>query len=297
MAKLMDGKALSDKIKKNLKIRTEELFKETGKRPCLCVVLIGDNAASQIYVSSKENACKAVGIDSKSIKAENVTQEELEDMIQKLNEDKTVNGILVQLPLPKGLNEEKIINLINPLKDVDGFHPFNTGKLWIDLKPYFFPCTPWGIYELIKEYQIDLSGKEVVVLGRSNIVGKPIAGILSQKLPFADATVTICHSKTKDIEGHLKKADCIIAAIGKPEFVKGPMIKDGAVLIDVGINRLNDPQSPKGYKVVGDIAFAECRKKASFITPVPGGVGPMTIAMLLQNTVKAFELQNGLAGE
>lgn len=293
MATLMDGKALSDKIKKNLKQKTEEIFLKTEKKPVLAVVLIGENPASQIYVSSKEKSCAEVGIESRSIKLPSVTQEELEDLILKLNEDKEVNGILVQLPLPKGLNEDKIIHLIDPKKDVDGFHPFNTGKLWIDLKPYFFPCTPWGIYELIKEYQINLSGKDVLVLGRSNIVGKPIAGILSQKIPFGDATVTICHSKTENLEEKLKNADCVVAAIGKPEFIKGSMIKDNAVIIDVGINRVNDPKSPKGYRVVGDVAFEECREKASFITPVPGGVGPMTIAILLQNTVKAFEMQNG----
>jgi methylenetetrahydrofolate dehydrogenase (NADP+)/methenyltetrahydrofolate cyclohydrolase len=192
------------------------------------------------------------------------------------------------------LNEEKIIDLIDPKKDVDGFHPFNTGKLWINLKPYFFPCTPWGIYELIKHYQIDLSGKEAVILGRSNIVGKPMAGILSQKLPYADATVTICHSKTRQVENHLKNADIIIAALGQPEFIKADMVKNGVVIIDVGINRVNDANAPKGYKVVGDVDYNNVFKKASYITPVPGGVGKMTIAILLQNTLKAYELQNGI---
>ncbi|PKL14864.1 MAG: bifunctional 5,10-methylene-tetrahydrofolate dehydrogenase/5,10-methylene-tetrahydrofolate cyclohydrolase [Spirochaetae bacterium HGW-Spirochaetae-6] len=215
-------------------------------------------------------------------------------MIDKLNADPAINGILVQLPLPAGMDEDKIINRIAPLKDVDGFHPFNTGKLWIDLKPYFFPCTPWGMYELLKEYDIKLSGKEVVVVGRSNIVGKPIAGILMQKLPYADATVTVTHSRTRELESHLKRADVIVAAIGRPEFIRGEMVKEGVVVLDVGINRVEDKSAPRGYRVVGDVHLESVAQKASFITPVPGGVGPMTIAVLMQNTLRGFELQNGL---
>ncbi|HCL57487.1 MAG TPA: bifunctional methylenetetrahydrofolate dehydrogenase/methenyltetrahydrofolate cyclohydrolase FolD [Spirochaetia bacterium] len=294
MAIIIDGNALSKKIKDNLRVETDALFDKTNKRPCLAVVLVGENPASHIYVASKEKACHHSGILSKSYKVENMKETELEELILKLNQDPEINGILVQLPLPEGLNEEKIIDLIDPIKDVDGFHPYNTGKLWINLKPYFFPCTPWGIYELIKEYKIDLSGKEVVVLGRSNIVGKPIAGILLQKFPYADATVTVCHSRTKNLEEHLKRADVIVAAIGKPEFVKEEWVKQGAVIIDVGINRVADEASPKGYRVTGDVDFQTVEKKASYITPVPGGVGAMTIAVLLQNTVKAFKIQNGM---
>jgi methylenetetrahydrofolate dehydrogenase (NADP+)/methenyltetrahydrofolate cyclohydrolase len=195
------------------------------------------------------------------------------------------------------MDEDKIINTIDPYKDVDGFHPYNTGKLWIDLNPHFFPCTPWGVYRLIEEYDLNFEGKEVVILGRSNIVGKPLAGIFSQKIEHGNATVTICHSKTRNLEEHLKRADVIVAAMGKPEFLKKEMIKEGAVILDVGINRVNDPESPKGYRVTGDVDFADVKEKASYITPVPGGVGPMTIAILLENTLKGFLIQNGLKEE
>lgn len=297
MAIILDGKALSNKIKSNLAKESQELFKKTGKKPCLAVVLVGEDPASEIYVGSKEQACFMCEIQSKAIKVPSLTQEELEKTVLQLNQDPSVNGILVQLPLPKELNEEAVIDLIDPQKDVDGFHPFNTGKLWINLKPYFFPCTPWGVYQIIKEYKIDLSGKDMVIVGRSNIVGKPLAGIFSQKLPFANATVTLCHSQTKNLEEKLKQADCIIAALGKPHFITGDHIKKGAVVIDVGINRVPDTSLPKGYKVVGDVDFESAIKKASYITPVPGGVGAMTIAMLLENTLKAFKLQNGLLEE
>lgn len=294
MATLLDGKKLRDKINAELKDKTKILKDKTGKTPCLAVVLIGADPASSIYVNSKKKACENVGISSKSYEFETISQTELEKLIEKLNADPAINGILVQLPLPSGLDELKIIEKIDPLKDVDGFHPYNTGKLWIDANPYFFPCTPWGIYQLIKEYELNLSSKEVVVLGRSNIVGKPIAGILSQKLPFTNATITICHSRTKDLKEHLKRADVIVAAIGKADFVTSEMVKEGAIIIDVGINRVKDDSTPKGYRVTGDVDFKSVEKKASFITPVPGGVGPMTISMLLSNTVKAFELQNNL---
>ncbi len=294
MSTILDGKALSAKIKEKLKQEVKLLTGKTGKKPVLTVVLIGNDPASNIYVGSKERACAQLGIESRTIRQEKMSEPELEELIVKLNKDPQVNGILVQLPLPDDLNEEKIIDLIDPQKDVDGFHPFNTGKLWINLKPYFFPCTPWGIYQLIKEHKVDLSGKDVVILGRSNIVGKPIAGILSQKLPFANSTVTICHSRTKNLEEKLKNADAIVAAIGKPEFLKADMVKEGVVIVDVGINRVSDSSDPRGYRVVGDVDYNDIKNKASFITPVPGGVGAMTIAMLLSNTVQAFKMQNGI---
>lgn len=294
MAIILDGKKLSESIKINVKEEIAQLYQKTKHRPKLCVVLVGDNTASQTYVGSKENACKNVGIESETFRYSTMNQLELESLIMKLNKDKSVNGILVQLPLPKNLDEEKIIDMLDPMKDVDGFHPFNTGKLWINCKPHFFPCTPWGIYTIIKEYKINLSGKQVVIIGRSNIVGKPMAGILSQKIPFADATVTICNSKTENLDSFLQRADLIVAAIGKPEYIKAGMVKKGVVIIDVGINRVEDKTCAKGYRIVGDVNFNDVLEKASYITPVPGGVGPMTIAVLLQNTIKAFKLQNNI---
>ena len=256
-------------------------LKEKGINPGLAVIIVGDDPASRVYVNNKKKACEQIGVYSEeyALPAE-TTEQELLDLIEKLNKDKKINGILVQLPVPKHINEETIINAIDPKKDVDAFHPVNVGKIMVGNFD-FVPCTPAGVMELIKESGIDVEGKECVVVGRSNIVGKPQAMLLLHK----NATVTICHSRTKDLAEKTKNADILVAAVGIPEFIKGDMIKPGAVVIDVGINRVADK------KLVGDVDFEACEKIASAITPVPGGVGPMTIAMLMKNTVKAALIQ------
>lgn len=278
--KIISGKDLSVKIKEQLKIDTENL-KAKGINPKLVVVIVGEDPASQIYVKNKRKACEEIGIESETIYLpEGITQEQLINKIKELNHRSDVNGILVQLPLPKHINEEDIINSIDPKKDVDAFHPINVGKIMIGNYD-FLPCTPAGIMELIKESGIDVTGKECVVIGRSNIVGKP----MSMLLLHSNGTVTTCHSKTKNLEEKIKSADIIVVAIGKPNFVNGSMIKKGAVVIDVGINRLEDK------KICGDVETESCMGIASAITPVPGGVGPMTITMLMKNTLKAAEMQ------
>ena len=280
MAKILDGKAVSQRIKDELKIEVENLKKE-GKTVGLAVIIVGDNPASRIYVNNKKKACEQLGIHSEefALPAE-TTEEELKALVEKLNNDSTIDGILVQLPLPKHINEEAVINTISANKDVDAFHPSNVGKIMIGNYD-FLPCTPAGVMELIAESGISVEGKNCVVVGRSNIVGKPQAMLLLQK----NGTVTICHSRTKDLAAVTREADILVAAVGVPELIKGDMIKEGAVVIDVGMNRLPDK------KLVGDVAFEECEKKAAAITPVPGGVGPMTIAMLMKNTVKAATLK------
>ncbi|MDQ2085959.1 bifunctional methylenetetrahydrofolate dehydrogenase/methenyltetrahydrofolate cyclohydrolase FolD [Herbivorax sp. ANBcel31] len=278
--KVLNGKELATKIKSELKSEVETL-KEKGILPGLAVVIVGDDSASRVYVNSKKKSCENIGIESfEYALSEYVSEDELIELIHKLNNDEKVNGILVQLPLPKQINEDRVINSIDPKKDVDAFHPINVGKLMTG-NPVFLPCTPAGVMELIKESGIDITGKECVVVGRSNIVGKPMAMLLLAQ----NGTVTVCHSKTKDIEKKVKNADIVIAAVGKPEFIKGDIIKPGAVVIDVGINRL------EGKKLVGDVEFETASGVASAITPVPRGVGPMTIAMLMKNTVKAAILQ------
>ena len=280
MAKILDGKAVSQRIKDELKIEVENLKKE-GKTVGLAVIIVGDNPASRIYVNNKKKACEQLGIHSEefALPAE-TTEEELKALVEKLNADASIDGILVQLPLPKHINEEAVINTISAKKDVDAFHPSNVGKIMIGNYD-FLPCTPAGVMELIAESGISVEGKNCVVVGRSNIVGKPQAMLLLQK----NGTVTICHSRTKDLAAVTREADILVAAVGVPELIKGDMIKEGAVVIDVGMNRLPDK------KLVGDVAFEECEKKAAAITPVPGGVGPMTIAMLMKNTVKAATLK------
>jgi len=280
MAKILDGKAVSQRIKDELKIEVENLKKE-GKSVGLAVIIVGDNPASRIYVNNKKKACEQLGIHSEefALPAE-TTEEELKALVEKLNADDNIDGILVQLPLPKHINEEAVINTISAKKDVDAFHPSNVGKIMIGNYD-FLPCTPAGVMELIAESGISVEGKNCVVVGRSNIVGKPQAMLLLQK----NGTVTICHSRTKDLAAVTREADILVAAVGVPELIKGDMIKEGAVVIDVGMNRLPDK------KLVGDVDFAECEKKAAAITPVPGGVGPMTIAMLMKNTVKAATLK------
>lgn len=276
--KILDGKAVSLKVKESVKVRADEL-KKFGVEPTLAVVLVGEDKASQTYVRAKEKACNEYGIKSVAHRlSENTTQNELLALINVLNLDDSIHGILVQLPLPKHIDTNVVLAAIDPRKDVDGFHAVNVGKLVSGLDG-FVPCTPLGVMEILKEYGIEVAGLNAVVIGRSNIVGKPMANLLLN----ASATVTVTHSKTKNLKEICKNADLIVAAIGKPFFLKADMVKDGAVVIDVGINRLDDGT------LVGDVDFDEVAPKCSYITPVPGGVGPMTIAMLLNNTILAAQ--------
>ncbi|MBE9855860.1 bifunctional methylenetetrahydrofolate dehydrogenase/methenyltetrahydrofolate cyclohydrolase FolD [Campylobacter concisus] len=276
--KILDGKAVSLKVKESVKVRADEL-KKFGIEPTLAVVLVGEDKASQTYVRAKEKACNEYGIKSVAHRlSENTTQNELLALINVLNLDDSIHGILVQLPLPKHIDTNVVLAAIDPQKDVDGFHAVNVGKLVSGLDG-FVPCTPLGVMEILKEYGIDVAGLNAVVIGRSNIVGKPMANLLLN----ASATVTVTHSKTKNLKEICKNADLIVAAIGKPFFLKADMVKDGAVVVDVGINRLDDG------RLVGDVDFEEVAPKCSYITPVPGGVGPMTIAMLLNNTILAAQ--------
>ncbi|WP_103575258.1 bifunctional methylenetetrahydrofolate dehydrogenase/methenyltetrahydrofolate cyclohydrolase FolD [Campylobacter concisus] len=276
--KILDGKAVSLKVKESVKVRADEL-KKFGIEPTLAVVLVGEDKASQTYVRAKEKACNEYGIKSVAHRlSENTTQNELLALINVLNLDDSIHGILVQLPLPKHIDTNVVLAAIDPRKDVDGFHAVNVGKLVSGLDG-FVPCTPLGVMEILKEYGIEVAGLNAVVIGRSNIVGKPMANLLLN----ASATVTVTHSKTKNLKEICKNADLIVAAIGKPFFLKADMVKDGAVVVDVGINRLDDG------RLVGDVDFDEVAPKCSYITPVPGGVGPMTIAMLLNNTILAAQ--------
>jgi methylenetetrahydrofolate dehydrogenase (NADP+)/methenyltetrahydrofolate cyclohydrolase len=291
---IIDGKKIAKEIREELKLEVDKLKVEGKRVPGLVAILVGDNPASESYVRGKSKACDEVGFLSKVEKLPTeISEESLLEMIQRYNSDDDFNGILVQLPLPKHIREKKIIDAIQPKKDVDGFHPISVGNLLIGNET-FLPCTPAGIQELLVRCNIPIKGKHVVVVGRSNIVGKPIANILLQKKENANAIVTICHSAAKDISYFTKQADILIAAIGRPNFIKGEMVKDDVVIIDVGINRVEDISSPKGYKIVGDVDFDEVSRKTSFITPVPGGVGPMTIAMLLKNTYRAYMIQNSI---
>lgn len=288
MAIIIDGKKISSEIKEELKAKIAWLKSLNLRLPGLVTILVGDNPASLSYVTSKSKACKEIGMVSKIEQLSvNITEVQLQELINKYNSDDDVHGILVQLPLPDHINESKIIETISPEKDVDGFHPINVGKLVIG-KETFYPCTPFGIIDLLKKYKIETSGKHVVVVGRSNIVGKPVANMLLQKKDGANAIVTVCHSASKDLSVFTKQADILIAAIGKPKFITADMLKENAVVIDVGINRIEDTNASKGYKIVGDVDYENVFEKASFVTPVPGGVGPMTIAMLLQNTFLAY---------
>lgn len=289
---IIDGKSISSQIKEELKDEVKRLT-EKGFQPGLAVILVGENPASQVYVGSKEKSCNELGIYSEAYRLPAETSEqEILSLIDKLNEKKEIDGILVQLPLPEHIDEEKVLLKIDPDKDVDGFHPVNVGRMVIG-NPRFLPCTPWGIQELLLRTDIDPSGKHVVVIGRSNIVGKPVACILIQKAKGANATVTVCHSRTKNIEEITRQADILIAAIGQPNYVKADMVKEGAVVIDVGVNRIPDASKKSGTRLVGDVDFESVKEKTSAITPVPGGVGPMTIAMLMMNTVKAAKHRAG----
>lgn len=287
-AKIIDGKAIADRIRAEIKEAVAKRTAEGKTTPGLATVLVGENPASKVYVRSKQKACAEAGINSFGHNLpEDATQEEVEALVRQLNADPNVNGILVQLPLPKHLDEEKVLGAIDLNKDVDGFHPINIGRLaQKGREPVFVPCTPAGCMVLLEEAGARLTGANAVVLGRSNIVGMPVALLLVK----ANATVTIVHSRTKNIPEVLREADIIIAAIGQPKFVKKDWVKPGAFIIDVGINQIEDPAAKKGYRLVGDVAFDEVAEIAAAITPVPGGVGPMTIAMLLKNTLRAAEL-------
>ncbi len=282
-AKIIDGKLTSKKVKEELKAEIAKLIDNDEKTPHLVAIIVGEDPASQTYVASKEKSARLIGMTSSTYKLpEDISEEELLSTIDFLNKDDEVDGFIVQLPLPKHIDVDKVISSINPAKDVDGFHPMNVGRMAIGQKS-FVSATPAGIMELLKRYKIETEGKHCVVLGRSNIVGSPMSILMSKKTNPGNATVTTCHSKTQNMAEIMKTADILICAIGQAQFVKANMVKEGAVVIDVGIHRI-DADNEKGYKLVGDVDFDEVKKKASFITPVPGGVGPMTIAMLLKNT-------------
>lgn len=286
---LLDGKHTSDAIKKQIADEVEQILANGGRRPKLVAILVGDDGASRTYVNNKEKACQDVGFDSAVLRyPAEISEGELLAKIREINEDPGVDGLIVQLPLPPHIDEDKVINTISPLKDVDGFHASNVGKMVLG-EPSFVSATPFGIMALLEHYQIDTKGKHCVVLGRSNIVGRPISNLLSLKGNPGDCTVTICHSRTKNVEQYTRMADIVIAAIGIPKFLKEDMVKDGAIVIDVGITRVPDETRPKGYRIVGDVDFENVAPKCSYITPVPGGVGPMTIVSLMRNTLQALK--------
>ncbi len=287
-AQIIDGVKIAEKIRNRVKEEVVKWVADGHNAPGLATVLVGENPASQSYVRSKQKACGEAGIQSFGFNLPATSsQGEVEALVRQLNADPKVNGILVQLPLPAGFDEERVLREINIEKDVDGFHPINIGRLaQKGREPLFIPCTPYGCMVLLEEAGVKLSGAKAVVLGRSNIVGMPVALLLVR----ADATVTICHSRTKDLPAVVREADVLVAAIGKPEMVRGDWVKPGAVVIDVGINHVDDASRPRGYRLVGDVAYDEVKEVASWITPVPGGVGPMTIAMLLQNTLRAAKM-------
>ena len=287
-AKIIDGKQIAEKVREEVREGVERMKEETGYVPGLATVRVGDDPASATYVRMKQRMCEALGIRSigHTLSAE-ATQEEVETLVSELNANPQVNGILVQLPLPWHLDEEAILNSIDLEKDVDGFHPVNIGRLAMKgREPLFVPCTPHGCIRLLEESGIPISGAEAVIVGRSNIVGLPVAMLLQK----ANATVTICHSRTKDLPAHTRKADIVIAAIGQMEMIKGDWLKPGAAVIDVGINQKEDPSRKRGYRLVGDVDYESAKEVAGAITPVPGGVGPMTIAMLMANTLRAAEI-------
>ncbi len=296
-AKIISGKEISQEIREELKKEVQELKEKHGVTPGLVTILVGENPASVSYVKAKQNTAHALGFHSvQENLPEDVSEEELLKMIQKYNEDPSIHGILVQLPLPKHISEQKVIHAIDPRKDVDGFHPVNVGKMVIGEK-CFLPCTPHGILVMLDRAGVEVSGAEVVVIGRSNIVGKPVAILLMQKRkPVGNATVTVCHTGTRDMTFHTKRADILIVAAGKPKVVTGDMVKEGVVVIDVGVNRIGT--TPEGKAILcGDVDFDSVKEKAAAITPVPGGVGPMTITMLMKNTVEAAKMWAGLPSE
>ncbi|MFO7623991.1 MAG: bifunctional methylenetetrahydrofolate dehydrogenase/methenyltetrahydrofolate cyclohydrolase FolD [Anaerolineales bacterium] len=289
-AELLDGKAIAAEVREAVAVEVAAMIAAGQPKPGLATVLVGDNPASQVYVSSKQKACAQVGIESFGFKLPaTASQDEVDGLVRELNQDERVNGILVQLPLPSGLDEERVLSTISIEKDVDGFHPLNIGRLAQKGRdPLFIPCTPFGVMYMLEHLGVKLEGANAVVLGRSNIVGMPVALLMVR----ANATTTICHSRTRDLPAVCASADVLVAAVGRAQMVRGDWVKPGAVVIDVGINRIDDPTHPKGSRLVGDVHFDEVKEVASAITPVPGGVGPMTIAMLLKNTVRAAQTAN-----
>jgi methylenetetrahydrofolate dehydrogenase (NADP+)/methenyltetrahydrofolate cyclohydrolase len=284
---ILDGKLLSQKIIEEIAEEVKQLVAEGKRAPHLAAVLVGDDPASQVYVRNKVRSCEKVGFTSTLIrKSADTTEEELLEIVGDLNDNPDIDGFIVQLPLPKHIDDEKITLAIDPRKDVDGFHPVNFGRMAQGL-PAYLPATPFGILQMLERYNIEVSGKECVVLGRSNIVGTPISILLSRKASPGNATVALCHSRTKDLKSHCLRADILVVALGIPEFVTGDMVKEGVVVIDVGINRVEDPTAKRGYRLKGDVKYDEVAQKASFITPVPGGVGPMTVTSLIKNTLRA----------
>ena len=293
-ATLIDGTAISNAIKREVKVEFERLAPRVGRPPGLAVVLVGDDPASATYVRSKRKTCAELGVNSIAYDLDaSTSRERLLALVRSLNEDPAVDGILVQSPLPPPLDESEVINLIAPDKDVDGFHPVNVGKLLIG-EECFVSCTPAGVRELLVRSGVETRGAHVVIIGRSTIVGKPLAALLMQKADGADATVTVCHSRTRDLAAIARTADIVVAAIGRARFVTADMVRPGAVVIDVGINRIEDPSAKRGYRLVGDVDFDAVAQVASKITPVPGGVGPMTIAMLMRNTLTAYRRHAGV---
>ncbi|WP_264553520.1 bifunctional 5,10-methylenetetrahydrofolate dehydrogenase/5,10-methenyltetrahydrofolate cyclohydrolase [Flavobacterium sp. N2038] len=289
---LLDGKKTSEDIKNEIAAEVQAIKDAGGKVPHLAAVLVGNNGASLTYVGSKVKSCQQIGFDSTLVALpETITEAELLDKIKELNEDDNLDGYIVQLPLPKHIDEQKILLAIDPDKDVDGFHPTNFGRMALEMES-FIPATPFGIMELLERYKVETSGKHTVVIGRSHIVGRPMSILMSRKGNPGDSTVTLTHSRTKNLAEFTKNADIIITALGVPEFLKGDMVKDGVVIIDVGITRVDDASNSKGYVIKGDVDFDGVSKKASYITPVPGGVGPMTIAMLLKNTLLARKMRS-----
>ena len=285
---ILDGKQTANDIKAELAVRVDQLILQGKRPPHLAAVLVGNDGASLTYVGSKVRSCERIGYESTLIQLpEETTEAELLQQIDRLNANAAVDGFIVQLPLPKHIDEEKVLMAIDPHKDVDGFHPTNFGKMALDMES-FIPATPYGIMELLRRYQIDISGKHAVVIGRSHIVGRPMSILLSRKSSPGNATVTLTHSRTKNLAAITKEADIVVSALGVPNFLKEDMVKKGAIIIDVGITRVPDASHPKGYVITGDVDYERVKEKASFITPVPGGVGPMTIAMLLQNTYLAY---------
>jgi methylenetetrahydrofolate dehydrogenase (NADP+)/methenyltetrahydrofolate cyclohydrolase len=287
MYQIIDGKKISEDIKLEIAAEVAEFMAKGGKKPCLAAILVGNDGGSETYVAHKVKACEQVGFDSVMIRfPETVSENELIEKVKDINNDNKIDGLIVQLPLPKHISEEKIIETINPEKDVDGFHPINVGRMLAGM-PCYVSATPFGIMELLRRYKIETAGKHCVVVGRSNIVGRPMSILLSQKGNPGDATVTVCHSRTKNLAEITKTADILIAAMGKPDFITGDMVKNGAVVIDVGTTRVQSSETKSGWKLKGDVIFNEVAEKCSYITPVPGGVGPMTIVSLLGNTLKA----------
>ncbi len=290
--KILDGKKTSNDIKNEIAIEVAEILKKGGRPPHLAAILVGEDGASLTYVNSKVKACQRIGFESTLIRlSKDISEDELLEEIDKLNNDPDLDGFIIQLPLPSHFNENKILNAVDPNKDVDGFHPSNVGKMVLN-QPTFLPATPMGIMELLKRYQIETSGKHCVVIGRSHIVGSPISILMARNTNPGNATVTLTHSRTKNLKELTLQADIIVVALGKAEFLTGDMVKEGVVVIDVGITRVADQSKKSGFKLYGDVHFDELAEKASYITPVPGGVGPMTIASLLMNTLQSYKTRN-----